>query len=163
MEKPLINSLEIIINEKTFMDYLEIKNHIRIDNKDLLKFLEKDEILWLEKHFKFINGLLMGKINVDELKTSSNNSNKYRDFISAVRKEKEPSTDEERIYLKFMGYFEQEIKKRNVKPKDPNILFNGIQINPTGSIPYPEDMKDKLDAEYETETYSEWVDDWKYR
>ena len=145
------------------MDYLEIKNHIRIDNKDLLKFLKKNEILWLEKHFKFINGLLMGKINVDELKTSSNNSNKYRDFISAVRKEKEPSTDEERIYLKFMGYFEQEIKKRNVKPKDPNILFNGIQINPTGSIPYPEDMKDKLDAEYETETYSEWVDDWKYR
>ena len=145
------------------MDYLEIKNHIRIDNKDLLKFLKKDEILWLEKHFKFINGLLMGKINVDELKTSSNNSNKYRDFISAVRKEKEPSTDEERIYLKFMGYFEQEIKKRNVKPKDPNILFNGIQINPTGSIPYPEDMKDKLDAEYETETYSDWVDDWKYR
>ena len=145
------------------MDYLEIKNHIRIDNKDLLKFLKKDEILWLEKHFKFINGLLMGKINVDELKTSSNNSNKYRDFISSVRKEKEPSTDEERIYLKFMGYFEQEIKKRNVKPKDPNILFNGIQINPTGSIPYPQDMKDKLDAEYETETYSEWVDDWKYR
>ena len=145
------------------MDYLEIKNHIRIDNKDLLKFLKKDEILWLEKHFKFINGLLMGKINVDELKTSSNNSNKYRDFISSVRKEKEPSTDEERIYLKFMRYFEQEIKKRNVKPKDPNILFNGIQINPTGSIPYPEDMKDKLDTEYETETYSEWVDDWKYR
>ena len=145
------------------MNYLEIKNHIRIDNKDLLKFLKKNEILWLEKHFKFINGLLMGKINVDELKTSSNNSNKYRDFISAVRKEKEPSTDEERIYLKFMGYFEQEIKKRNVQPKDPNILFNGIQINPTGSIPYPEDMKDKLDAEYETETYSEWVDDWKYR
>ena len=67
------------------------------------------------------------------------------------------------ILNKFMGYFEQEIKKRNVKPKDPNILFNGIQINPTGSIPYPEDMKDKLDAEYETETYSEWVDDWKYR
>ena len=61
------------------------------------------------------------------------------------------------------NYFEQEIKKRNVKPKDPNILFNGIQINPTGSIPYPEDMKDKLDTEYETETYSEWVDDWKYR
>ena len=28
-------------------------------------------------------------------------------------------------------------------------LFNGIQINPTGSIPYPEDMKDKLDTEYE--------------
>jgi len=145
------------------MNYLEIKNHIRIDNKDLLKFLEKDEILWLEKHFKFINGLLMGTIDLDQLKAPLNNLNKYKDFILAVRREKEPSTDEERIYLKFMEYFEQEIKKRNVKPKDPNILFNGIQINPTGSIPYPEDMKDKLDTEYETETYSEWVDDWKYR
>ncbi len=41
MEKPLINSLEKRINEKTLMEYLEIKNHIRIDNKDLLKFLEK--------------------------------------------------------------------------------------------------------------------------
>ena len=47
--------------------------------------------------------------------------------------------------------------------EDPNILFNGMQMNPIGSMPYPEDMKDKLDAEYETETYSEWVDDWKYR
>ena len=42
------------------MNYLEIKNHIRIDNKDLLKFLEKDEILWLEKHFKFYKRLING-------------------------------------------------------------------------------------------------------
>ena len=145
------------------MNYLEIKNHIRVDNKDLLKFLKKDEISWLEKNFKFINGLLMGRIKIEELNLLPQNIKKYRDFILAVRKEKELSTDEERIYLKFMEYFQQEIKKKNTKPKDPNILFNGIQINPTGSIPYPEDMKDKLDAEYETETYSEWVDDWKYR
>ena len=105
----------------------------------------------------------MGHIELEKLDTLPQNLKKYRDFISAIRKEKEPTTDEERIYLKFMKYFEQEINKRNIKPKDPNILYNGIQINPTGSIPYPEDMKDKLDTEYETETYSEWVDDWKYR
>ena len=70
------------------MNYLEIKNHIRIDNKDLLKFLEKDEILWLEKHFKFINGILMGTIDLDKLQAPLNNLNKYRDFISAVRKKK---------------------------------------------------------------------------
>ena len=145
------------------MDYFEIKNHIRIDNDDLLKFLKEDEILWLEKHFKFIHGLLMGHIELEKLDTLPQNLKKYKDFISAIRKEKEPTTDEEKIYLKFMKYFEQEINKRNIKPKDPNILYNGIQINPTGSIPYPEDMKDKLDTEYETETYSEWVDDWKYR
>ena len=145
------------------MNYLEIKNHIRIDNKDLLKFLKKDEISWLEKNYKFIYGLLMGNIEIDKLKAPPSYIKKYKDFVSVVRKEKEPSTDEEKIYLKFMKYFQQEIKKKNIKPKDPNILFNGIQINPAGSIPYPEDMKDKLDAEYETETYSEWVDDWKYR
>ena len=145
------------------MKYLEIKNHIRVDNNDLLKFLKKEEILWLQKHFKFINGLLLGRIKIEELNELPQNLKRYRDFISAVRKEKEPSTDEEKIYLKFMEYFNNEIKKRNVKAKDPNILFNGIQINPAGSIPYPEEMKDKLDTEYETETYSEWVDDWKYR
>jgi len=145
------------------MDYLEIKKHIQINNKYLLKFMQKSEILWLEKNFKFINGLLMGNIEIEKLKLSPSNIKKYKDFISVVRKEKEPTTHEERIYLKFMEYFQQEIKKKNIKPKDPNVLFNGIQINPAGSIPYPEDMKDKLDAEYETETYSEWVDDWKYR
>ena len=145
------------------MKYLEIKNHIRVDNNDLLKFLKKEEILWLQKHFKFINGLLLGRIKIEEFNELPQNLKRYRDFISAVRKEKEPSTDEEKIYLKFMEYFNNEIKKRNVKAKDPNILFNGIQINPAGSIPYPEEMKDKLDTEYETETYSEWVDDWKYR
>ena len=145
------------------MNYLEIKNHIKEDNKNLLKFLKKEEILWLQKHFKFINGLLMGRIKIDELNELPQNLKRYTDFISAVRKEKEPSTDEEKIYLKFMEYFQQQIKKRNIKPKDPNIMFNGIQINPTGSIPYPEEMKDKLDTEYETENYAEWVDDWKYR
>jgi hypothetical protein len=145
------------------MNYLEIKKHIRIDNEDLLKFMEKDEISWLQKHFKFINGLLMEEIKIEELNMLPHNIKRYRNFISAVRKEKEPTTDEEKIYLKFMDYFQQEIKKRNIKPKDPNILFNGIQINPIGSIPYPEEMSDKLDAEYETESYKEWVDDWKYR
>ncbi len=145
------------------MNYLEIKNHIRTDNQDLLKFMKEREILWLQKHFKFINGLLMGRIKIDELNVLPQNLKIYKDFISAVRKEKEPTTDEEKIYLKFTEYFKQEINKKNVKPKNPNILFNGIEINPPGSIPYPKEMTDKLDAEYETESYSEWVDDWKYR
>ena len=36
------------------MNYLEIKKHIRTDNEDLLKFMKTEEILWLQKHFKFI-------------------------------------------------------------------------------------------------------------
>ena len=146
-----------------FMDYLEIKKHIRTDNQSLLKFMQEKEIQWLEKHFKFINGLLMGRIKVDELNVLPHNLKIYKDFISTVRDKKKPTTEEEKIYLKFIEYFKQEISNKNVKPKDPNILFNGLQINPAGSIPYPKEMSDKLDAEYETESYSEWVDDWKYR
>ncbi len=145
------------------MDYLEIKNHIRTDNQNLLRFIKKEEILWLEKHFKFINGLLMGRIKVEELDVLPIKLKKYKDFIATIRKEKEPTTDEEKIYLKFIEYFNQEMKKKNIKKKDPNILFNGIQINPTGSIPYPEEINEKLDMEYERESYYEWVDDWKYR
>ena len=145
------------------MDYLEIKKHIRTDNQNLLKFMQEKEIQWLEKHFKFINGLLMGRIKVDELDVLPHNLKIYKDFISTIRDKKKPTTEEEKIYLKFIEYFKQEINNKNVKPKDPNILFNGLQINPAGSIPYPEEMSDKLDAEYETESYSEWVDDWKYR
>ena len=145
------------------MDYLEIKNHIRADNQNLLKFIKKEEILWLEKHFKFINGLLMGRIKVEELDVLPIKQKKYKDFIATIRKEKEPTTEEEKIYLKFIEYFNQEMKKKNIKKKDPNILFNGIQINPAGSIPYPEEINEKLDMEYERESYYEWVDDWKYR
>jgi uncharacterized protein YifE (UPF0438 family) len=145
------------------MDYLEIKKHIRTDNQSLLKFMQEKEIQWLEKHFKFINGLLMGRIKVDELNVLPHNLKIYKDFISTIRDKKKPTTEEEKIYLKFIEYFKQEINNKNVKPKDPNTLFNGLQINPSGSIPYPEEMSDKLDAEYETESYSEWVDDWKYR
>ena len=145
------------------MKYSDIKKHIHIKNKNLLKFLNKQEIVWLEKHFKFINGLLMDRIKIEKLNTPSSNFKRYKDFVAVIRKEKEPTTDEENIYLKFTEYFQDEINKKNIKPKDPNILFNGVQINPTGSIPYSQEMSEKLDAEYEVESYNEWVDDWKYR
>ena len=48
-------------------------------------------------------------------------------------------------------------------PKDPNIAFNGMQINPAGSMAYPKSFHEKLDVEYEGESYEEWCDDWKYR
>ena len=70
----------------------------------------------------------MGTIDLDQLKVPLNSLNKYKDFILAVRKEKEPSTREERIYLKFMKYFEQEIKKRNVKNDDQRQIKNEMEM-----------------------------------
>ena len=68
-----------------------------------------------------------------------------------------------RIYLKFTEYFSAQIKRQTIKPKDPNILFSGMRINPAGAMPYPKSFHEKLDVEYVGESYEEWCDDWKYR
>ena len=109
------------------MDYKQLKKHIQTDNKNLLKFINKDEIEWLNKHFKFINNLLMGKTKPTE--------NKYENFVDVIRNKKEPSTTPEKIYTKFAEYFNDQIKKSLVKPKDPNIIYNGVEINPSGLRP----------------------------
>ena len=56
-----------MIRSIDFKGRVIIKKHIKIDNKNLLKFMKESEILWLDKHFKFINRLLMGDIKVDQL------------------------------------------------------------------------------------------------
>ena len=109
------------------MDYKQIKNHIRTDNENLLKFINKDEIEWLNKHFKFINNLLMGKTKPTE--------KKYENFVDVIKNKKEPSTTPEKIYTKFAEYFYEQIKKSKIKPVDPNIIFNGVEINPSGLRP----------------------------
>ena len=109
------------------MDYKQIKNHISTDNENLLKFINKDEIEWLNKHFKFINNLLMGKTKPTE--------KKYENFVDVIRNKKEPSTTPEKIYTKFAKYFEEQIKKSLIKPKDPNIIYDGTEVNPDGVRP----------------------------
>jgi len=109
------------------MDYKQIKDHIRTDNKNLLKFINKDEIEWLNKHFKFINNLLMGKTKPTE--------KKYENFVDVIKNKKEPSTAPEKIYTKFAEYFHEQIKKSLIKPKDPNIIYDGVEVNPSGLRP----------------------------
>jgi hypothetical protein len=104
------------------MDYKQLKNLIRTDNENLLKFINKDEIEWLNKHFKFINNLLMGKTKPTE--------KKYDNFVDIIRNKKEPSTTPEKIYTKFAEYFNEQIKKSKVETEDPNILYNGLEIIP---------------------------------
>tara|TARA_B100000963_G_C22397213_1_gene567171 strand:+ start:270 stop:650 length:381 start_codon:yes stop_codon:yes gene_type:complete len=109
------------------MNYHDIKKHINIENKDLLNFLQKDEIDWLSKHFKFINGLLMGRIVRKE--------EKYIQFVETIKNKKEPKTKEEKIYINFVNYFETYTKKSNLKKLDTNILYNGLEIFPDGARP----------------------------
>ena len=121
-------------------EYIQIKKFIREDNQDLLKFINKIEIDWLNKHFKFINGLLMGHIKREE--------KKYIQFIDTVQNKKEPKTEEEKIYLKFIKYFDYQIKKSKLELTDPNILYNGVEIYPAGSRPAGPDVNN-ADREYD--------------
>ncbi len=121
-------------------EYKRIKKFIREDNQDLLKFINKVEIDWLNKHFKFINGLLMGHIKREE--------KKYIQFIDTVQNKKEPKTEEEKIYLKFIKYFDYQIKKSKLELTDPNILYNGVEIYPAGSRPAGPDVNN-ADREYD--------------
>tara|TARA_R110000803_G_scaffold210589_2_gene282834 strand:+ start:492 stop:896 length:405 start_codon:yes stop_codon:yes gene_type:complete len=121
-------------------EYIQIKKFIREDNQDLLKFINKIEIDWLNKHFKFINGLLMGHIKREE--------KKYIQFIDTVQNKKEPKTEEEKIYLKFIKYFDYQIKKSKLELTDPNILYNGVEIYPAGSRPAGPDVNNADDDGY---------------
>ncbi len=108
-------------------EYKQIKNLIRTDNVNLLKFMNKDEIEWLNKHFKFINGLLMGNIKREE--------KKYIQFVDTIKNKKDPKTVEEKAYFKFTKYYEDQIKRSKLELTDPNILYNGVEIYPVGSRP----------------------------
>ena len=105
-------------------DYKEIKKLIHEDNQDLLKFINKNEIEWLKKHFKFINSLLMGNIKREE--------KKYIQFVDNIQNKKIAKTEEEKIYLKFIDYFDYQIKKSKLETIDLNILYNGVEIYPAG-------------------------------
>jgi uncharacterized protein YifE (UPF0438 family) len=118
----------------------QIKNLIRTDNVNLLKFMNKDEIEWLNKHFKFINGLLMGNIKREE--------KKYIQFVDTIKNKKDPKTVEEKAYFKFTKYYEDQIKKSKLERTDPNILYNGVEIYPAGSRPAGPDVNN-ADREYD--------------
>ena len=120
------------IKRKDNEEYKQIKSLIRTDNVNLLKFMNKDEIEWLNKHFKFINGLLMGDVKREE--------KKYIQFVDTIRNKKDPKTVEEKAYFKFTKYYEDQIKKSKLELTDPNILYNGVEIYPAGSRPAGPDV-----------------------
>ena len=129
------------IKRKENEEYKQIKDLIRTDNNDLLKFMNKSEIEWLNKHFKFINGLLMGNINREE--------EKYIQFVDTIQNKKDPKTNEEKIYLKFIKYYEDQSNKSKLNFSDPNILFNGVEIYPTGLRPAGPDVQPIEDRQYD--------------
>jgi uncharacterized protein YifE (UPF0438 family) len=128
------------IKRKDNEEYKQIKSLIRTDNVNLLKFMNKDEIEWLNKHFKFINGLLMGDVKREE--------KKYIQFVDTIRNKKDPKTVEEKAYFKFTKYYEDQIKKSKLELTDPNILYNGVEIYPAGSRPAGPDVNN-ADREYD--------------
>ena len=59
------------------MDYKALKKSLSSDNKILLKYINKEEIKWLNKHLLFIISLLMGRIKPSE--------KKYENFVDVIK------------------------------------------------------------------------------
>ena len=146
------------------MKYSDIRNHIHIKNKNLLKFLNKQEIAWLEKHFKFINGLLMDRIKIEELNTPSSNFKRYKDFVAVIRKEKDDKVDELKEYqdmrdreraeeLKRLREEDNKVKFTSVEPfrKDPNCGMRFVSCSDpinVGKLGSSRSFLNKRDREY---------------
>ena len=93
------------IKREESKEYKQIKSLIRTDNVNLLKFMNKDEIEWLNKHFKFINGLLMGNIKREE--------KKYIQFVDTIKNKKDPKTVEEKAYLNLQSITKIKLRNQN--------------------------------------------------
>ena len=144
-------------------EYKRIKSFISEDNQDLLKFINKDEIDWLHKHFKFINGLLMGRIKREE--------KKYIQFVDTIQNKKVPKTEEEKIYANFISYYETYKKNSKSKKNDSNILYNGLEMFPDGLRPTGQGVNyNRGDRNLDNDPFpfpidpDDWPDDdsWKY-
>ena len=51
--------------------------------------------------------------------------------------------------------------KNKDKIEDP--IWKNIPQNIPGAMQYSQEMIDKLNTEYEGESWEDWYDDWKYR
>lgn len=117
---------------------------------------KKIHIDLLKKHFTFYYSLVHSEIPPKE--------EKYKQFVETIRnwKTAKPKNIHEEIYLNYTKFF----MKKNSNKKDDKILdpvWKNIPQNIPGAMQYSQEMIDKLNTEYESESWEDWYDDWKYR
>lgn len=117
---------------------------------------KKIHIDLLKKHFTFYYNLVHSEIPPKE--------EKYIQFVETIRnwETSKPKNIHEEIYLNYTKFF----MKKNSNKKDDKILdpvWKNIPQNIPGAMQYSQEMINKFNTEYESESWEDWYDDWKYR
>jgi len=118
---------------------------------------KKFHIDLLKKHFTFYIGLVNSKIIPK--------NDEQKQFIETVKnwKTAKPKNVHEEIYLKYMKFYEKKNLENKNKKEIEDPVFKNIPKYPPGTMPYSREMREKLETEYEGESWDSWFDDWKYR
>lgn len=131
----------------------------RLDNETqtlLNKGWSTEEVDLLKKHFGFYIGLVNGKIKPTK--------ESHKEFIKNIRNRKstQPTDIHQKVYLKYLDFFNQQNLDNKNKNDKPDEIWKNIDKNPIGMREYPPSVVEKLNTEYEEISYDEWYDDWKH-
>ena len=112
-----------------------------------------NKIELLKKHFGFYVGLVNGYI---EPKDSV-----HQDFIKKIKnwKTSVPKNIHEEIYINYIKYN----SNKNLQISNNKDLIPEWMLPPPGSRQYPTHFLEKLEEEFEEQTWDDWFADWKYR
>ncbi len=118
---------------------------------------KKIHIELLTKHFTFYYGLINSEILPQ--------NDKHKQFIETIKnwKTAKPKNVHEEIYLNYMKFFMKKNLDNKNKDKIEDPVWKNIPENIPGAMQYSQEMIDKLNTEYEGESWDDWYDDWKYR
>ena len=131
----------------------------RLDNETqtlLNKGWSTEEVDLLKKHFGFYIGLVNGKIKPTK--------ESHKEFINNIRNRKstQPTDIHQKVYLKYLDFFNQQNLDNKNKNDKPDEIWKNIDMNPIGMREYPPSVVEKLNTEYEEIGYDDWYDDWKH-
>tara|TARA_Y100000817_G_C16586188_1_gene424176 strand:+ start:102 stop:542 length:441 start_codon:yes stop_codon:yes gene_type:complete len=118
---------------------------------------KKIHIDLLTKHFTFYYSLIHSE--------TPPQNDKHKQFIETVKnwKTAKPKNVHEEIYLNYMKFFMKKNSDNKNKDKIEDPIWKNIPQNIPGAMQYSQEMIDKLNTEYEGESWEDWYDDWKYR
>jgi len=118
---------------------------------------KKIHIDLLTKHFTFYYSLINSE--------TPPKNDKHKQFIETVKnwKTAKPKNVHEEIYLNYMKFFMKKNSDNKNKDKIEDPIWKNIPQNIPGAMQYSQEMIDKLNTEYEGESWEDWYDDWKYR
>ena len=118
---------------------------------------KKIHIDLLTKHFTFYYSLINSE--------TPPQNDKHKQFIETVKnwKTAKPKNVHEEIYLNYMKFFMKKNSDNKNKDTIEDPIWKNIPQNIPGAMQYSQEMIDKLNTEYEGESWEDWYDDWKYR